>query len=119
MKVIKGMPEPPNACVVCGSNPNGDDGLPCDAIFAPGVDIDWGGSLYICWECGNIIANLVGRTTREGYDKLETKYFQLKEKYEELERAHEKAEVLLNKIREGARAQREVKATKQRSPQAV
>lgn len=109
--VVKGMELSPNACVLCGSNPGDENtGEPKKAIFAEGVDIDWGNSVYICWECGNVIADIVGRSTKEGFDKLEADNEELQEKYDELLERYEADHELVERIRSGNDAIKKVKA---------
>jgi|SRR5450755_2614311 len=104
-----GMPLQPCTCLLCGTTPMEDDGTLKRAIFAEGVDVDWGNSVYICWECGELIADLVGRVTRFGFDALTEKYEALKEVHADLVTRHEQQEVLVDKIREGGAAQRALK----------
>ena len=103
-KVTVGMPEQPNACVHCGACPSNDDGTYKQAIFSDGVDIDWGNSVYTCWDCAELIADLVGRATRGGFDELTAKYEALLEAHAELEINYERQEALIDKIRQGAAA---------------
>lgn len=110
LTVVTGMALQPNVCTLCGSNPNNDDGTAKKAIFAEGVDIDWGNSVYICWECGELIADLMGRATRRGFDELELKHEALLTAHAELEEAHERQEALVEKIREGSAAQKTLKS---------
>lgn len=110
LEVVKGMELTPNACVLCGSNPVDDvTGEQQPAVFAPGVDVDWGGSVYICWECCNIIADLCGRVTVDGFDALNGKYEKLKDAYEILVEEHNKAKGFIERIRDGQAALKEVK----------
>ena len=104
-----GMPEQPNCCLTCGGTPSNDDGTQKPAIYADGVDVDWGNSVYICWDCGELIADLMGRATRGGFDDLTEKYEELKAQHEELLEEHEKQEALIEKIREGSAAQKTLK----------
>lgn len=106
---IVGMPDIPHTCAVCGNGPTTNEGDQRQCIYAEGVDINWGDSLYICWDCGEIVADLVGRVTREGFDKLQEKYDSLKAEHDELLASHEEQEALLDKIREGNRAQKTIR----------
>lgn len=110
-QLTDGMPLQPNVCLTCGGTPTNDDGTPKKAIFAEGVDVDWGNSVYICWECSELIADLVGRATRSGFDALEARHEALLEAHAELEVAHERQEALIDKIREGSAAQKTLKAS--------
>jgi hypothetical protein len=107
--IVNGMAEIPNCCTACGGNSADFEGNQQQALWAEGVDIDWGGNLYLCWECGNIIASLVGRTTKEGFDALTQKYEALLEAHAELEREHEETQAEVDRIREGVAARRRIR----------
>lgn len=107
---VSAMTEQPNCCTLCGSTPTDNDGQLKPAIFASGVDVDWGNAVYICWECGEIISDLMGRATRFGFDELEGKYNALKAEHDELLEEYETQEGLLDKIREGNTAQKTIRA---------
>lgn len=109
LKRITGMPLLPHTCTLCGQGPTDNDGNQRDVIFAEGIDIDWGNSVYICWECSELIADLVGRVTREGFDRLEEDNAELQEKYDTLLGEHQEQEALLDKIREGNKAQKRIR----------
>jgi hypothetical protein len=115
LELVKGMELTPQACVLCGNNPIDENtGEQQDAVFAPGVDVDWGSSVYICKSCGELIADLFGRVTKEGFDRLTTKYEKLKGEHEKLQDQHERAKALLDRIRDGRAAVRENKAQTKR-----
>lgn len=110
--LVHGMPDTPNACAICGSAPvDQQTGAPEDAIFAEGVDIDWGNSLYICLECAHIIANLIDRATQEGFDKLMKEAQDWKKLYEDLKTRHDELQGFVDKIREGAAARKKITET--------
>ena len=110
-KRIDGMPESPQCCVACGGNPSDFEGHMQQALWAEGVDIDWGNMLYLCWECVQIIADLAGRATKEGFDKLDVQLNELQQRYEELEAEHAAQEELLQRVRDGAAARKQIKET--------
>lgn len=109
-QMVTGMPEQPYHCLHCGSNPTNDDGTPKRAVFSSGVDVDWGNSVYTCWECAELIADLIDREPRASYDKLLASYEVLKGQHEELSEEHAVAQEALDKIREGAAARSRVLA---------
>src|SRR6266571_3292992 len=97
LEVVKGMAEIPHHCVICGSNPMDEiTGEQQEAIFAPGVDVNWGDSVYLCKSCVEIMADLFGRVTKEGFDKLTAKHEKLKEEHARLQDQHERAKALLD-----------------------
>lgn len=108
-KTDYGMPLAPHTCVGCGMNPMDDDGHYKPAIWAEGVDIDWGNTLYICADCADIISDLNGRATRGAFDEMEHKLDVTQtELAKALERLEEQ-EALLEKIREGGKAQKKIR----------
>jgi len=110
---VTGMELTPQACVLCGSNPVDEtSGQQQDCIFAPGVDVDWGSSVYICKSCVEIMADLFDRVTVEGFDKLTAKYETLKEEHEKLLEKYDRDQVLIERIRDGAAATATVKKRK-------
>lgn len=113
LELVKGMELIPQACVLCANNPVDEiTGEQQEHIFAPGVDVNWGDSVYICNSCGHIIADLLGRTTVEGFDRLEAENEGLKKAYAKLEEKHEKAKAFIERIKDGGKAISDVKKGK-------
>jgi hypothetical protein len=112
LKRITGMPLQPYTCVCCGQGPTDNEGNQRETIFAEGVDINWGDSVYICADCTQLIADLAGRVTREGFDRLQSAFEELNDRHEALLEKYEEQEELLDKIREGSAAQRAVRSKK-------
>jgi len=113
LELVEGMPLTPHHCVLCGNNPVDEQtGRQLEHVFAPGVDVDWGSSVYVCHSCGQLIADLYGRVTVDGYDKLVTKNEQLETKVRKLEKGLAKARGLLERINDGKKAVKEAKAVK-------
>lgn len=106
---VEGMPLPPYTCVSCGQGPTDNEGHTQTCIFAEGVDIDWGNSVYICYDCTHLIADLAGRVTKEGFDRLTAAFEELTEKHDNLLEQHGEQEELLDKIREGSAAQKKIR----------
>ncbi len=107
--LVHGMPDTPNACAICGGNAYDEvKGEQQDAIWAEGIDIDWGNSLYICLECAHIIANLIDRATQKGFDKVVAERDGLKAELEVLQEKYDEAQGFLDKIREGAAARKKL-----------
>lgn len=110
---VKGMKLTPNACVLCSNNPVDEQtGKQQDAIFAPGVDVDWGNSVYICKSCVEIMADLFDRVTVEGFDRLVDENKRLEKAYEKLQKNHDRAEALLARVRDGGSAMKTIKKEK-------
>lgn len=61
---------PPNCCLLCAGAPideTKDDHPMYPFIVAVGMDVNWGESVYICWLCAGIIADLVDRPSAEKF----------------------------------------------------
>lgn len=113
LEIVKGMALTPQACVLCANNPVDEaTGEQQEAIFAPGVDVNWGDSVYICDSCCQIIADLKGRVTTEGFDKLTARYDELLQEHIDLEEKHEKAKAFIERIKDGNKAVKDVKSGK-------
>ena len=106
---IDGMPELPCCCAACGGNPVDLEGNQQQVLWAEGVDIDWGNMLYLCWECGNIVADLVGRATKGGFDDLVEKLETVTGEHEALKAEHAELLETVAQIRNGAAARRRLK----------
>lgn len=113
LELVKGMELIPQACVLCANNPVDEiTGQQQEHIFAPGVDVNWGDSVYICNSCGQIIADLLGRATVEGFDKLKAENDELKGEYLDLREKHDRAKAFIERIKDGNKAVKEVKSGK-------
>lgn len=113
LELVKGMELIPHACVLCANNPADEiTGEQQEAIFAPGVDVNWGDSVYICNSCGQIIADLLGRSTTKGFDELKTRLEGLERAYAKLQKKHQKAKEVIERIQVGAAQVKDVKKGK-------
>ena len=110
---VTGMPLQPNSCVCCGSNPHKEDGSgPEEAIFAEGVDIDWGNSVYICKSCVNIMATLFDYITPEEKHKLEQKIKKFKEERDNYKEDRDVLQSRIDRMLDGKAAIKEAKGAK-------
>jgi cell division septum initiation protein DivIVA len=109
-QVVQGMPEQPYHCIHCGNNPADINGRQRRAIFSSGVDVDWGNSVYTCWECAELIADLIDREPRESWERVNTENQELRDEIDRLNDQLADAEGDLDKIREGAAARSRVLA---------
>lgn len=62
------MNQAPSQCVCCGGNPY-KDGKAQEA-FDLDTDINWGDHGFICIECANVMADLLGRVDKETHDAV-------------------------------------------------
>jgi len=119
-KVVNGMAEQPYHCIHCGNNPSDTHGNQMKAIFSEGVDVDWGNSVYTCWECAELIADLIDREPRSSYDRVVAENADLRADLDRTTELLSVAEGDLEKIREGAAARSRVLAkTASKSPEAA
>jgi hypothetical protein len=117
-KVVKGMEEQPYHCIHCGSNPMDINGNQQKAIFSEGIDVDWGNSVYTCWDCAELIADLIDREPRASYERVSADNEALRNEIDRLTELLSDAEGDLEKIREGAAARSRVLAkTGSKSPE--
>lgn len=110
LELVKGMALSPNACVLCANNPVDEiTGEQLEHVFAPGVDVNWGNSVYICDSCCQIIADLKGRVTVAGFDKLKEENKELSKANVDLKGKLEKAQGFLDRITDGKAAVKQIK----------
>jgi hypothetical protein len=60
--------QPPGCCLLCAGNPvdeTKEDHPLLPFIHVPGLDVNWGDSVYICWNCASVMADLLGRPDSE------------------------------------------------------
>lgn len=80
----KGMSQSPYCCINCSMTPSHQDGTYKDSILCEEVDVNWGDSVYICWDCAELIADLVGRATRGGFDDMKEELKELTAEHRQL-----------------------------------
>lgn len=56
---------PPGDCFICSCRPVDEKGELYEFVYVEGMDINWGETPYICWDCAGIIADLIGRPEAE------------------------------------------------------
>jgi hypothetical protein len=56
---------PPGDCFICSCRPVDEEGELREFIYPEGMDINWGETPYICWDCAGIMADLIGRPDAE------------------------------------------------------
>lgn len=102
--LVKGMPLEPRSCVCCGGGPQTTEGEIRECVFAEGVDIDFGGSVYICPVCVRVMAELYEFKTSEEVEKLNERLEELKD----IEKKYKKLNKRVKAMVEGTRARKEV-----------
>ena len=112
----KGMSLTPNACAACGSQPRDEETnevLP--AAYASGVDIDWGGTLYICQICAGLLGEMYGMLTQEEGDRLEERIKELEGDLEERTTERDTAQSRLDRVLDGKRAEAEARPSRRKT----
>lgn len=110
LEVVTGMELTPQSCVLCANNPVDDvTGEQQPAIFAPGVDVNWGDSVYICASCVNIMADLFGRVDEEKHELVVGERDALEARYERTKTELDRAKALLERVADGRKAEKEIK----------
>lgn len=100
----------PYCCAACGSTPQKEDGSGAeDAAFREGVDINWGDSLYICKSCAKVIGELFGMMIPDDVTALKRENKELGKQLEGAQEKLDKQEKLLDRVREGSKAQKEIR----------
>lgn len=105
---VTGMPLTPHACVACGQNPSDVEGNFDTALFAEGVDVDWGNSVYLCSSCQNVIVELITGYTIEQVAELDDKLKSSRKEFNDEKKAHDKLKKRVKTMLKGARAKEKV-----------
>lgn len=108
-KRVSSMTNQPGCCLVCGGNPTDVEGNQQPSLHAEGIDVNWGDDLYLCWECVNLIADLIWRVPREDFDKMSQDLWDTEKELDELKKDHKKLQAQMLRIVDGAKARKEVK----------
>jgi hypothetical protein len=106
------MKKPPGRCGICNTTPM-VNGRPAEALDT-NVDVDWGNNFYICKECGNVIADLLGRVDEGDFEELKDKHGQLLESHKTLRRRFKEQEEKMETIIKGRQAETNVKKKRKR-----
>lgn len=110
LELVDQMTEQPGACILCGGNPPGPDGQTRPAIHAVGLDVNWGDSVYVCGECADLIADLIGRVDEKEHKALQHDYRKLSKAHAKLTRQYRELKNRTRRIVDGERAKKEVKS---------
>lgn len=103
--------QPPCQCLICGGRPHqeGDEpeNLP-PMVFVPGMDVNWGESVYFCHECVGIMGGLFGMISIEDAAELERENKRLLNENAQLAAKHRKHVKRTRAIVAGEKAKREL-----------
>lgn len=99
-------------CILCMCRPVSEDGkrqvLPM--FTAIGVDVNWGENANICVVCAGVMADLLGRKSSDDWKELVRAKRRLADKVQELNEKLDTQQELIDKIRAGTKAAKEVRA---------
>lgn len=109
IQLVKRMTESPAQCLACGGNPMDVSGRAQKAVDL-GVDVNWGDNAYLCWECVNLIADMIGRPDEGTVEKAQERIKFLDTRNKKMAAEMAEQEKLLKRIKDGRDALREVKA---------
>lgn len=97
-------------CILCMCRPVDHESRVKPMFTAVGVDVNWGENANICVVCAGVMADLLKRPPREEVQEVRDKYQALLEQHEALQEKFVEQDELLEKIREGGKAQKKVRA---------
>jgi hypothetical protein len=97
-------------CILCMCRPVDHDGHVKPMFTAVGVDVNWGENANICVVCAGVMADLLKRPPREEVAELKRRHQTLLEQHSSLQEAFTEQGELIDKIKEGAKAQKKVRA---------
>lgn len=100
-------------CTVCGQRPVNEkdrNGPTLEMVVAVGIDINWGEDLNICQVCAGVICDLMGRPAVNVVEDLGNKVADLTAKLRDKNEKLKRQGVLIDKVKEGGKAQKELKS---------
>lgn len=108
LAVVQTMEQNPGCCIICRGTPTDAEGRLRPAIDAD-MEVNFGDWVYVCIECAEILAMLIGCLSMERSEQLQAMLHDANDHseklQEELDRERERMERLIN----GKRALREIK----------
>ena len=109
MEVVPIMEKQPGYCTLCGGCPQDDEGpLP---VIDTHSEVNWGDNLYVCSECGGIIAGLLGYEMPEVVAEAKSALIAEKKAHQKTMAKLERLEDRVKTIVAGRRAVKEIKST--------
>src|SRR5690606_30614845 len=112
--LVSVMKKAPGRCGICNTTPM-ENGQPVKAIDT-NVDVDWGNNFYICIECANVIADLLGRVDEADHTDLVIKHKDLLMSHRTLRRRFKEQEDKLTTILRGRATESSLKKKRKKVP---
>jgi len=103
---------PKQTCTACGCTPQDETDAnhpPLDMAVALGIDINWGESLCLCQSCIGHLADLIERPSAVEVQKVKKQAIFQKKRADKAEEKMEKQETLIERIKAGAKATKELR----------
>lgn len=98
-------------CILCMSRPVDEITGRVEPMFtAVGVDVNYGDNANVCVVCAGVMADLLERPTASEHQNARERYLRLRQQHEDLQQAFTKQAELIDRIKQGAKAQKEVRA---------
>jgi hypothetical protein len=97
-------------CVLCRCAPRDEDNKILPMFVAIGVDVNWGEDANICTVCAGVMADILGRVESGRFEKLKSRVGILEDKLTEVTDEKLKQDKILERIRDGSKAQKEVRS---------
>lgn len=113
LQLVDTMSQIPGHCLLCNCVPKDETKevpTPLPAVHAVGLDVDWGNSVYICWNCAGLIADLVDRPAEEKVLKVTSR---LKFEKARADKATQRVDELEKRIKVMVEGRKAVKASKE------
>lgn len=111
LKLVEVMRENPGTCLICGGTPT-EDGEILPSVHAEGLDVNWGDSVYFCYECSGMIADLIDRPSLKTWQSTNDAHEKLLEDFHTLEEEVKALREFKEKVIGGREAIREAKTTR-------
>jgi hypothetical protein len=115
LELVTKMTQSPATCLLCHNSPvdeTREDRRPLPAIFAPGLDVNWGESVYICAGCVGLMADLMDRPAQAEVEKIESRKDFLEKRMKKVSAELDTTKARLDKIIAGKKAVKEAREAK-------
>jgi len=109
LELVPAMKETPATCLFCGCTPTDENGQPLPAVTDSTIDVNWGDSVYVCWTCAGLIADLIDRPDASLVEQMKGRVKFEKARADKATAELAKAKKRLDAIVQGQQAVRAVK----------
>lgn len=106
IEMVPAMDQQPACCLLCNQTPT-RNGKPLPSATVRGLDVNWGDSVFICWNCINIMADLVGRVDQDKAKKSAERNKFLEKRLTQVSKELSDAEDRIERMLDGNKAVKE------------